>query len=69
MSAHRLKIEEIDSVQAIYTRWIESVQVIGENQDVYVTFSPRFKRIWMQVSAVESKPATKGRIKTSHFFD
>lgn len=34
--------------RSFYTRWIESVQVRGENQEVYLTFSPRFKRIWVQ---------------------
>jgi plasmid replication initiation protein len=50
MTAFRLKIEQPGEagVAAIYTRWVESVQVRGENQDVYVTFSPRFKRLWLQ---------------------
>ena len=48
MSAHLIKIEETDNAETVYTRWIESVLVRGENQDVYVTFSPRFKRIWTQ---------------------
>jgi plasmid replication initiation protein len=48
MSAHRLKIEGIDTAQVVFTRWLESVQVRGENEEVYITFSPRFKRIWLQ---------------------
>jgi plasmid replication initiation protein len=48
MSVYRLKIERFDNAEIVYTRWIESVQVRGENHDVYLTFSPRFKRIWMQ---------------------
>jgi plasmid replication initiation protein len=33
-----------------YTRWLESVQVRGtENQEVYVTFSPQFERIWPEL--------------------
>jgi hypothetical protein len=48
MTAHRLKIEGIDNAEIVYTRWIESVQIRGANQDVYLTFSPRFKRIWLQ---------------------
>jgi plasmid replication initiation protein len=48
MSAHRLRIDGIDNAEIVYTGWIESVQVRGENQEVYLTFSPRFKRIWMQ---------------------
>ena len=32
-----------------YTRWLESVQVKGtENQEVYVSFSPRFEHIWLE---------------------
>ena len=51
MSVYRLQIDEITDYKAItsYTRWVEAVQVIGENQDVYLTFSPHFKRIWVQV--------------------
>jgi plasmid replication initiation protein len=65
MSAHRLKVEEIDNSQVVYTRWIESVQVRGENQQVYLTFSPRFKRIWMQAKKrmpdyVAQNPANAG---------
>jgi Initiator Replication protein len=50
MTAFRLKIEETGEVEvaAIYTRWVEYVQVRGENQDVCVTFSPRFNRLWLQ---------------------
>jgi plasmid replication initiation protein len=32
-----------------YTRWLESVEVKGpENQEVYVTFSPFFEHIWLE---------------------
>jgi hypothetical protein len=32
-----------------YTRWLECVQARGvENQDVYLTFSPNFERIWLE---------------------
>jgi plasmid replication initiation protein len=48
MSAHRLKIEGIGNAETVYTGWIESVLVRGENQEVYITFSPRFKRFWVQ---------------------
>ena len=48
MSAHRLKIDGFGDAETVYTGWIESVQVRGENQEVYLTFSPRFKRIWSQ---------------------
>jgi plasmid replication initiation protein len=51
MNIYRLRIDEIkeDAVVTSYTRWLESVQVKGtENQKVYVTFSPRFGRIWLE---------------------
>ena len=51
MSDYRLRIDEIkeDAVVSSYTRWLECVQVRGaENQEVYVTFSPRFERIWLE---------------------
>jgi hypothetical protein len=44
MNVYRMRIDELkeDEVVTSYTRWLESVQVIGtENQEVYVTFSPR----------------------------
>jgi hypothetical protein len=41
------------------------VQVRGENQDVYLTFTPRFKRIWLQskkrlLEYVAQKPGNIG---------
>jgi plasmid replication initiation protein len=51
MNVFRLRIDEIkeDAVLTSYTRWLECVQVRGaENQEVYVTFSPRFERIWLE---------------------
>src|SRR3984893_19391918 len=51
MSFNRLRIDEIkeDAVVTSYTRWLESVQVEGtENQEVYVSFSPRFEHIWLE---------------------
>ena len=51
MSDYRLVIQEVEGPEVItsYTRWIESVQLKeGENQEVYVTFSPRFERIWIE---------------------
>jgi hypothetical protein len=47
MTWYRLVIEEITDAEVIttYTRWLESVKVRGaENQEVYLTFSPRFER-------------------------
>ena len=51
MTSYRLAIEEIKDSQAItsYTRWVDAVQVRGaENQEVYLTFSPRFERVWLE---------------------
>ena len=68
MSFYRLRIDEIkgNKVVTSYTRWLESVQVKGaENQEVYVTFSPRFERIWLESKKrlpdyVAEKPANIG---------
>ncbi|MBV8176729.1 MAG: replication initiation protein [Verrucomicrobia bacterium] len=49
MTRYRLVIEETKDSQAVtsYTRWVDAVEVKGsENQEVYLTFSPRFERIW-----------------------
>jgi len=46
-----LRIDEIKggAVVTSYTRWLESVQVKGtENQEVCVTFSPLFEHIWLE---------------------
>ena len=51
MTDYRLVIQEVEGPEVItsYTRWIESVQLKeGENQEVYVTFSPRFEQIWLE---------------------
>ena len=48
---YRLVIEEIKDAEVItsYTRWVDAVQVKGtENPEVYLTFSPRFERIWLE---------------------
>ena len=45
MSDYPLRIDEIKGAEVIasYTRWLESVEVRGtEDQEVYLTFSPRF---------------------------
>src|SRR5206468_894355 len=50
MSDYRLVIEEIKDAEVItsYIRWVDAVQVRGaENQEVYLRFSPRFERIWL----------------------
>jgi Initiator Replication protein len=51
MTDYRLMIEEIQDAEVItsYTRWVEAVQVRGaENREVYLPFSPRFERIWLE---------------------
>jgi hypothetical protein len=51
MNVYRLRIDEIKggTVVTSHTRWLESVQVKGtENQEVYVTFSPLFEHIWLE---------------------
>ena len=68
MSDYRLVIEEIKDAKVItsYTRWVDAVQVRGtENQEVYLTFSPRFERIWLESKkrfpdCMEQKPANTG---------
>jgi hypothetical protein len=67
-TSYRLAMEEIKDSQAItcYTRWVDAVQVRGaENQEVYLTFSPRFERIWLEakrrlLAYVTKKPANIG---------
>jgi plasmid replication initiation protein len=68
MTDYRLVIQEVEGPEVLtnYTRWIESVQLKeGENQEVYVTFSPRFERIWLESKKrlpdyMEQKPANTG---------
>jgi hypothetical protein len=68
MSVYRLRIDEIrgDTVVTSYTRWLETVQTRGaENQKVYLTFSPQFERIWLETKKrlldyMEQKPANIG---------
>jgi Initiator Replication protein len=65
MTDYRLVIQEVEGPEVLtsYTRWIESVQLKeGENQEVYVAFSPRFERIWLESKKrlpeyMEQKPA------------
>jgi hypothetical protein len=68
MSQYRLRIEEIKGGEVVtsYTRWLECVQARGaENQEVYLTFSPSFERIWLESKKrlpeyVSQKPANLG---------
>jgi hypothetical protein len=68
MTGYRLVIQEVEGPEVLtsYTRWIESMQLKeGENQEVYVTFSPLFERIWLESKKrlpdyMEQKPANTG---------
>ena len=68
MTDYRLMIENIKDAEVITsdTRWVEAVQVRGaENQEVYLTFSPRFEHIWLEskkrlLEYVAQKPANIG---------
>ena len=65
MTWYRLVIEEIhDShVTTSFTRWLDAVQVRGvEDQEVFVSFSPRFEQIWLEskkrlLEYADQKPA------------
>jgi plasmid replication initiation protein len=65
MMDYRLVIQEVTGYEVVtsYTRWLECVQVKeGPEQEVYVTFSPRFERIWLESKKrlpdyIEQKPA------------
>jgi hypothetical protein len=51
MTYYRSVIDEIkhDQVITSYTRWVDGVQVRGaEDQEVYLTFSPRFEHVWLE---------------------
>jgi plasmid replication initiation protein len=68
MTWYRLVIEEIKDAEVIksYTRWVDAVQVKGaEDQEVFLTFSPRFEHIWLEskkrlMGYVSQKPANIG---------
>jgi hypothetical protein len=68
MMSYRLVIQDVAGFEVLtsYTRWLESVQLReGENQEVYVAFSPRFERIWLESKKrlpdyMEQKPANTG---------
>ena len=68
MKLYRLAIDEIQDGQAVtrYTRWIDAVEVTGaQEQEVYLTFSPRFEHIWLEskrrlLEYVAQKPAAIG---------
>jgi hypothetical protein len=70
---YRLVIEEIKDSQVItsYTRWVDAVQVCGpDNSEVYLTFSPRFEHIWLELKKllpryVSERPA-KLRLRSQY---
>jgi hypothetical protein len=51
MGTYRLVVEEVEEARAItsYTRWVEAVLVNESEDQVYVTLSPRFERLWLEV--------------------
>jgi hypothetical protein len=65
MTAYRVMIQEVTGAGVVtsYTRWLECVQVKeGEEPEVYVAFSLRFERIWLESRKrlpeyMEKKPA------------
>jgi plasmid replication initiation protein len=64
MTAYRLVIQEITAAEVFisYTRWLECVQLKEDTKEVYVAFSPRFERIWLEsrkrlLEYREQKPA------------
>ena len=55
---YRLVIEEIKGSEVItsYTRWVDAVQVRGaEYQEIYLTFSPRFEHVWLELKKLLPK--------------
>jgi hypothetical protein len=68
MTSYRLMIRDVvgNEILTSYTRWLECVQVKeGPEPEVYVAFSPRFKRIWLESRKrlpeyMEQKPANTG---------
>jgi hypothetical protein len=51
MTSYRLVIQDVAGSEVLtsYTRWLEAVQLReGENQEVYVAFSSRFERVWLE---------------------
>jgi len=65
MIYYRLKIDQVIDGRAVtsYTRWLDAVH--AENDQVCVTFSPRFEHIWLEskkrlLNALAQKPAAFG---------
>jgi plasmid replication initiation protein len=68
MTDYRLVIQDINGAEVLtsYTRWLECVQVKeGPEPGVYVAFSSRFERIWLEskkrlTDYMEQKPGNAG---------
>ena len=68
MTSYRLVLRDVVGAEVFtsYTRWLECVQVKeGPEPEVYVAFSPRFERIWLESRKrlpeyMEQKPANTG---------
>jgi plasmid replication initiation protein len=66
MGVYRLVIEEVQDARAMtnYTRWIEAVLVNETEDQVYVTFSPRFEHLWLEVKKRLLEHAASNPAKT-----
>ena len=68
MTSYRLAIDEVTDSHAItiYTRWVDALHLKrGENEEVYLTFSPSLDRIWLEskkrlLKSADKKPANIG---------
>jgi len=68
MTYYRLMVQEVTGAEVVisYTRWLEAVIVKGtENQEVYVTFSPQFERIWLETKKRLPEYASREPAKSS----
>ena len=74
MTAYRIVIQEVTGADVVtnYTRWLEFVQVKeGPEPEVYVAFSPRFERIWLESRKhlpeyMEEKPPANSRLRSQY---
>jgi hypothetical protein len=66
MGLYRLVIEEVQDARAMtnYTRWIEALLVNETEEQVYVTFSPRFEHLWLEVKKRLLEHAASNPAKT-----
>ena len=74
MTSYRLVIGDVTENEVLtnYTRWLECVQVKeGPEPEVYVAFSPRFERIWLESRKhlpeyMEEKPPANSRLRSQY---